>query len=154
MAMADLLGFIPFIFIVASALLALYLSKKRVNKKVLFLSQIVSSFLVSIGIFAYKASNLVMAVEASGAGNAISGDKSIGFSIGLIAAALALGLAAVAAGIALASAIPAAIAAMSENEKTFGKSMVFAIFGEAIVLYGFLIAIFILNKLDMFVGTN
>ena len=152
--MADLLGFIPFVFIVASALLALYFAKKRVNKKVLFLSQIISTFLVSAGIFAYKASNLVMAAEASGAGNAVSGDKSIGFSIGLIAAALALGLAAVAAGIALASAIPAAIAAMSENEKTFGKSMVFAIFGEAIVLYGFLIAIFILNKLDMFVGAN
>lgn len=152
--MADLLGFIPFVFIVASALLALYFAKKRVNKKVLFLSQIISTFLVSVGIFAYKASNLVMAAEASGAVNSVSGDKSIGFSIGLIAAALALGLAAVAAGIALASAIPAAIAAMSENEKTFGKSMVFAIFGEAIVLYGFLIAIFILNKLDMFVGAN
>lgn len=152
--MADLLGFIPFVFIVVSALLTLYFAKKRVNKKVLFLSQIISTSLVSAGIFAYKASNLVMAAEASGAGNAVSGDKSIGFSIGLIAAALALGLAAVAAGIALASAIPAAIAAMSENEKTFGKSMVFAIFGEAIVLYGFLIAIFILNKLDMFVGAN
>ena len=152
--MADLLGFIPFVFIVVSALLALYFAKKRVNKKVLFLSQIISTFLVSVGIFAYKASNLVMAAEASGAVNSVSGDKSIGFSIGLIAAALALGLAAVAAGIALASAIPAAIAAMSENEKTFGKSMVFAIFGEAIVLYGFLIAIFILNKLDMFVGAN
>jgi V/A-type H+-transporting ATPase subunit K len=152
--MADLLGLIPFVFIVISAFLALYLSKKRVNKKVLFLSQIISTFLVSAGIFAYKASNLVMAAESSGVSNAVSGDKSIGFSIGLIAAALALGLAAVAAGVALASAIPAAIAAMSENEKTFGKSMVFAIFGEAIVLYGFLIAIFILNKLDMFVGVN
>ncbi|MBO6126816.1 MAG: hypothetical protein J6P21_02295 [Clostridia bacterium] len=95
-----------------------------------------------------------MAAESSGVSNAVTGDKSIGFSIGLIAAALALGLAALAAGVALASAIPAAIAAMSENEKTFGKSMVFAIFGEAIVLYGFLIAIFILNKLDMFIGVN
>lgn len=152
--MADLINFVPVVFIVISALLALYLARKKINKKILFLSQVVSTFLVSAGIFAYKASNLVMAAESSGVSNAVTGDKSIGFSIGLIAAALALGLAALAAGVALASAIPAAIAAMSENEKTFGKSMVFAIFGEAIVLYGFLIAIFILNKLDMFVGVN
>ena len=152
--MTDLLNFIPFGFMIFSMFLALYFAKKGINKKFLFLSQIISVFLVSAGIFAYKASNLVLAAEASGVNNAISGDKSIGFSIGLIAAALALGLAGMAAGIALASAIPAAIAAMSENEKTFGKSMVFAIFGEAIVLYGFLIAIFILNKLDMFVGAN
>ena len=152
--MADLINFVPVVFILISALLALYLARKKINKKILFLSQIFSTFLVSAGIFAYKASNLVMAAESSGVSNAVTGDKSIGFSIGLIAAALALGLAALAAGVALASAIPAAIAAMSENEKTFGKSMVFAIFGEAIVLYGFLIAIFILNKLDMFVGVN
>lgn len=152
--MADLINFVPVVFILISALFALYLAKKKINKKILFLSQIISTFLVSAGIFAHRASNLVMAAESSGVSNAVTGDKSIGFSIGLIAAALALGLAALAAGVALASAIPAAIAAMSENEKTFGKSMVFAIFGEAIVLYGFLIAIFILNKLDMFIGVN
>lgn len=153
--MFELVDFMPLVFTVLSAVLALYVARKGFSRKLAFLSQIFSVFFVSVGFFIYKASNLVLATGSETAVNTVvSGDKSIGFSIGLIAAAMALGLAGMAAGIALASAIPAAIAAMSENEKTFGKSMVFAIFGEAIVLYGFLIAIFILNKLDMFVGAN
>jgi V/A-type H+-transporting ATPase subunit K len=70
------------------------------------------------------------------------------YGIGLVAAAFARGLAGIGGGLAVASAVPAAIASMSENPDTVGKSMVFAIFGEAIALYGLLIAFFILNKLD------
>ena len=149
----SMLAFVPVGFLILSALLAVYLVKKGANKKGVFISQIISFACLTIGCFVKCAnSSYVRAVEESAASGAISGDKSIGFAIGLIAASLALGLAGIAAGMALSSAIPAAIAAMSENEKTFGKSMVFAIFGEAIVLYGFLIAIFILNKLDSFIG--
>ena len=69
---------------------------------------------------------------------------SIGQGLGFIAAALATGLSALGAGIAVAAAAPAAIGAFSENEKNFGKSMIFVALGEGVAIYGLLIAIFII----------
>ncbi|HJC01556.1 MAG TPA: ATP synthase subunit C [Candidatus Gemmiger stercoripullorum] len=68
-------------------------------------------------------------------------------SIGLIAAALATGLAGIGGGIAVAAGAPAAIAANSENPKTFGKSLIFVALGESIALYGLVISIMILSRL-------
>ena len=67
---------------------------------------------------------------------------SIGQGLGFIAAALATGLSALGAGIAVAA--PAAIGAFSENEKNFGKSMIFVALGEGVAIYGLLISIFII----------
>ena len=67
---------------------------------------------------------------------------SIGQGLGFIAAALATGLSALGAGIAVAAA--AAIGAFSENEKNFGKSMIFVALGEGVAIYGLLISIFII----------
>jgi V/A-type H+-transporting ATPase subunit K len=67
--------------------------------------------------------------------------------IGLLAAALVTGLAGIGGGIAVAAGAPAAIAANSENPKTFGKSLIFVALGESIALYGLVISIMILNKL-------
>ena len=143
--MLSLTFFLPLAFVFVSGGISYLLVKKGFNKKVSFISQIVSTGVVCLGTFAFSAFNVVKAEEVS---KVISGNEiSIGFSIGLLAAALALGLSALAAGIAFSSAIPAAIAAMSENEKTFGKSMVFAIIAETIAIYGLLVAILILNKL-------
>ena len=72
---------------------------------------------------------------------------SIGQGLGFIAAALATGLSALGAGIAVAAAAPAAIGAFSENEKNFGKSMIFVALGEAIAIYGFIIAFMIILKI-------
>ena len=74
-------------------------------------------------------------------------DHNSSLSIGLVAAALATGLAGIGGGMAVASADPAAIAANSENEKTFGKSLIFVALGESIALYGLVISIMILSKL-------
>ena len=68
-------------------------------------------------------------------------------SIGLLAAALATGLAGIGGGLAVAAGAPAAIAANSENPKTFGKSMIFVALGESIAMYGLVISIMILSKL-------
>ena len=74
-------------------------------------------------------------------------DHNSSLSIGLVAPALATGLAGIGGGMAVASAAPAAIAANSENEKTFGKSLIFVALGESIALYGLVISIMILSKL-------
>ena len=71
---------------------------------------------------------------------------SVGSGLGLLAAALVTGLSCVGAGIAVAAAAPAAIGAVSEDPKSFGKSMIFVVLGEGIALYGLLISILIINK--------
>lgn len=66
--------------------------------------------------------------------------------IGLLAAGLVTGLAGIGGGIAVAAGAPAAIAATSEDPKSFGKSLIFVALGESIALYGVVISILILNK--------
>lgn len=87
----------------------------------------------------------VFAAEEVEAVNSIAGTMAQG--LGFIAAALATGLSALGAGIAVAAAAPAAIGAFSENEKNFGKAMIFVALGEGVAIYGVLISILIINKL-------
>lgn len=74
-------------------------------------------------------------------------DKSGYMGLGLLAAGLVTGLAGIGGGIAVAAGAPAAIAATSEDPKSFGKSLIFVALGESIALYGVVISILILNKL-------
>ena len=66
---------------------------------------------------------------------------------GTIAQGLSTGFSALGAGIAVAAAAPAAIGAFSENEKNFGKSLIFVALGEGVAIYGLLISILIINKI-------
>ena len=66
--------------------------------------------------------------------------------LGFLSAALATGMSALGAGIAVAAAAPAAIGAFSENEKNFGKSLIFVALGEGVAIYGLLISILIINN--------
>lgn len=84
------------------------------------------------------------ATKAYAAGNDAATAVSTGAGLGYIAAALSTGLSALGAGIAVAAAAPAAIGAFSENEKNFGKSMIFVALGEGVAIYGLLISIFII----------
>ncbi|MCK9236181.1 MAG: ATP synthase subunit C [Acholeplasmataceae bacterium] len=68
--------------------------------------------------------------------------------LGFLSAALATGLSSLGAGIAVAAAAPAAIGAFSENEKNFGKSLIFVALGEGVAIYGLLISILIINNLS------
>jgi len=74
-------------------------------------------------------------------------EKSDSLGLGLLAAAVVTGLAGIGGGIAVAAGAPAAIAATSEDPKSFGKSLIFVALGESIALYGVVISILILNKL-------
>lgn len=69
-------------------------------------------------------------------------DNSKGMT--MIAAGLAVGLAGIGGGIAVGSGAPAAIAATSEDPKSFAKSMLFVALGEAIAIYGLVIAMLML----------
>lgn len=74
-------------------------------------------------------------------------DSGLAKAIGLLSAGLATGLAGIGGGIAVAAGAPAAIAATSEDPKSFGKSLIFVALGESIALYGVVISILVLNNI-------
>ena len=63
-----------------------------------------------------------------------------------IAAALAIGISAIGSGIAVASSGAAALGALSEDPKIFGKAFVFVGLAEGIAIYGLIVSILILNS--------
>ena len=99
----------------------------------------------ALGVFAADDTADTTAAASSSETVNTDNDHNSSLSIGLVAAALATGLDGIR--MAVASAAPAAIAANSENEKTFGKSLIFVALGESIALYGLVISIMILSKL-------
>ncbi len=69
-----------------------------------------------------------------------------GFAEGMkyIGAALSTGLGTIGTGVAVGGAAPAAIGAVSENDKSFTKALIFVALGEGVAIYGLLISILIL----------
>lgn len=125
----------------------------KTNARKLIASLLVVFALVCFGCFAASAegtdTTATTSTTQTAEEEAVSetNDHNTSLSIGLIAAALATGLAGIGGGIAVAAGAPAAIAANSENPKTFGKSMIFVALGESIAIYGLVISIMILSKL-------
>jgi V/A-type H+-transporting ATPase subunit K len=145
---------IPIVFLAVSAFLAVKLIKKGLNKKTAVILHIASVVCMASFCFFFvlgkcRSSAADSEVDRTSVQSANTNSSSYG--IGLIAAALAVGIASIGGGVAVASAAPAAIAAMSENPDSVGKSMVCVVFGETIALYGLLIAVFILNKIDQLI---
>lgn len=95
-----------------------------------------------------------LAVTAYAAAEPISGQPednvkglSMGSGLGLLAAAFATGCSCIGAGVATASAASAAIGAISENSKVFGRALIFVALSEGVALYGMLISTQILAKI-------
>ncbi|MDR0326080.1 MAG: ATP synthase subunit C [Oscillospiraceae bacterium] len=91
----------------------------------------------------------VMIIGLVGANSALAageGSSVTDMGWGLIAAALATGLSGIGGGIATAAAASAALGAISENEKLFGKAMLFVGLAEGIALYGLIVALMILGR--------
>ena len=119
-----------------------HLTKKSAKRR---LVMHVSLFFVLVaGCFLYTMTGASAADEVAGAVNMTG---SIAQGLGFLAAALSTGCSALGAGIAVAAAAPAAIGAFSENEKNFGKSLIFVALGEGVAIYGLLISILIINQL-------
>jgi len=142
---------IPMVLIVLISLPLIKVFKGKVNAqsaKARLVTHIVMFFVVIAGAFLFSVGDLsVLASEeaAAAADASITGTNAQG--LGFISAALATGMSALGAGIAVAAAAPAAIGAFSENEKNFGKSLIFVALGEGVAIYGLLISILIINKL-------
>lgn len=82
-----------------------------------------------------------------GIASAASTGATTGSGLGFIAAALSTGLACIGGGIAVAQGATAAIGAVSEDPKIFGRAMIFVVLGEGIAIYGLIISIMIISRL-------
>ena len=80
------------------------------------------------------------AAEVAAAGGGTDWTQAFGY----LGAALVVGISGIASGIAVSNSACAAIGALTENESTFGKSIVFVGLAEGIAIYGLLVAIIIL----------
>ena len=140
---------------------AFYTFKKRMEGKSIKKAMRVNlaTFLVLIvmvSVFAFAASaendtaapqaDIAATADVSANEEAEAASSSSSNGLGLLAAGLVTGLAGIGGGIAVAAGAPAAIAATSEDPKSFGKSLIFVALGESIALYGVVISILILNK--------
>ncbi len=106
-------------------------------------------FASAAGTGSADADDTTATTSTSAAATEEKSDKGAGLAAGLgfIGSGLSIGLAAVGAGVALASGAPAAIGAVAEDPKSFGKSMIFVALGEAVAIYGFIIAFLIILRL-------
>lgn len=137
------------LIIVAAIMLPLFLSLKRskkngpANRK----RAIIANAASFIGVMALMTVLPLTGAFAETAGAAEAAAASTdGFMQGMkyIGAALSTGLATIGTGIAVGGAAPAAIGAVSENDKAFTKALIFVALGEGVAIYGLLISILIL----------
>ncbi len=137
---------LPLIIIVLISLPLVAVFKGTASKrsaKIRLATHVALFFALVAGVFIYQVNGAqVLASETSTIADAMTG--SVAQGMGFIAAALATGLSALGAGIAVAAAAPAAIGAFSENEKNFGKALIFVALGEGVAIYGLIISILII----------
>lgn len=119
-----------------------YMQKKGKKVKTGLIANIVCFFAVVVGFTAANIGGVASAADATQAAGLTVGD-----GIGLIGAALSTGLSGLGGGIAVASSAAAAIGAMSEDSKLFGKALIFVGLAEGIALYGMLVSFQILAKI-------
>jgi V/A-type H+-transporting ATPase subunit K len=89
-------------------------------------------------------SGFVPLQATEGAGMAI-----LGLAIG---AGLAIGLAGIGASLGMGTASAAALGAITEKPETFGKSILYVVFIEAVAIYGFVIAFLLIGYVPSLIG--
>ncbi len=112
------------------------------SAKLRMVTHIALFFLILAGALVYNINGATVLAAEGESADLMSGTLAQG--LGFIAAALATGMSALGAGIAVAAAAPAAIGAFSENDKNFGKSLIFVALGEGVAIYGLIISILII----------
>ena len=87
---------------------------------------------------------LGMGGSAAAAGETAQAAAGIADGLKYVGAALAVGLSGIGGGIAVAASASAALGAISENEKAFGKALIFVGLAEGVALYGLIVALLLL----------
>ena len=143
--MKTALLFIMPLCVIAAIMIPLFVSLKRmkagkpVNRKRSVIANVASFFGVLVVM-------TILPITGAFAETTETANAALGLGDGLkyIGAALSTGLGSIGTGIAVGGAAPAAIGAVSENDKAFSKALIFVALGEGVAIYGLLISILIL----------
>ena len=100
-----------------------------------------------VSVFALCLLTTGMGIGGLAAGEQAASAASSSAGWGYLAMALSTGLACIGGGVAVASSASAAIGAISENDKVFGKALIFVALAEGIAIYGMLVSILIMLRL-------
>lgn len=65
----------------------------------------------------------------------------------VLAISISVSVPSIAAGLALKSGITAAVSAITERESTFGKALILVALGEALAIYGLIVALMLMSQL-------
>lgn len=133
---------------VAAIMVPLFISLKRIhskkptNRKAAVITNVASFFGVMLVMTMLPLTGAF--ADAPDAAAAAAGASGLADGLKYIGAALSTGLGTIGTGIAVGGAAPAAIGAVSENDKSFSKALIFVALGEGVAIYGLLISILIL----------
>ena len=130
--------------------------KKHSSKRFALAANVVSVLLVCVFLFGSSTVNVFAETPADEVSEQAEGEASggklsnvsAGAGLGMLAAAFVTAMSCIGAGIAVSSSASAAIGAMSENPKVFGKAMIFVALAEGVALYGLLVSLQILSLLQ------
>lgn len=111
------------------------------------LSSFKKSVIANLALFVPVVAVSVIALIPDVARAAEGGALESGAGMGFLAAALSTGLAAIGAGYAVGIVGSAALGAVSEDPKIFGKTLIFGGLAEGIAIYGLIVSILILGRL-------
>lgn len=109
------------------------------GKTITYTSMILSVVVLAIFVVAFIPDAVKAATDTA---------SSTGNGLAYIAAGISTGLAAVGAGIAVATVGAAALGALSEDPKVFGKTLIYVGLAEGIAIYGLIISIMIITGLS------
>ncbi|MGD9910574.1 MAG: ATP synthase subunit C [Candidatus Izemoplasmatales bacterium] len=137
---------LPLLFLILISLPLIKVFQGKTSKKVAK-NRLITHVASFFGFIAFTMIFMFSNVHVFAATTTVSIAGTTAQGLGFLSAALSTGLSALGAGIAVAAAAPAAIGAFSENEKNFGKSLIFVALGEGVAIYGLIISALIYFKL-------
>ncbi|MHA1882607.1 MAG: ATP synthase subunit C [Candidatus Thorarchaeota archaeon] len=125
------------------------LTTRTTSLLMFFIGAIVLTFVISFltmpaSALGVSPSNGFLPLQDEGSGWAV-----LGLAVG---AGLAIGLAGIGGGMGMGTASAAALGAITEKPETFGKSILYVVFIEAIAIYGFVIAFLLVGYIPTALG--
>ena len=140
-----LLFTLPLLAAAAIMLPVFFAIKRRAEKKPAKRKKIILTNVISfIGVMVVMTVLPLTGAFAASADTAAASADGLAEGMKYLGAALSTGLGTIGTGIAVGGAAPAAIGAVSENDKAFTKALIFVALGEGVAIYGLLISILIL----------
>ena len=135
---------IPVALLAVSLLISFILVKKGKPAKKVMRVHFLTLILIVAATCAVPFMASAAANDPAAAEEVATAVTSVGDGMKYLAAALAVGLAGIGGGIAVASSASAALGAISENDKAFGKALIFVGLAEGVALYGLIVALLLL----------